>query len=523
MSVAGENGSVPSHRHRSVFRTIGMAIFVAVSCGCGEGEQGAVQGSPPENTRRPNFLFILIDDMGWMDTGYNGSRLYETPNIDRLATQGMRFTNAYAASPYCSPTRASIQTGRYPVRTGINAWIGYLPTLSRPLLEPPNSWHLGLREVTIAEVFKEAGYATGIVGKWHLGTQKYYPQHQGYEYAVATAFAQAGKYFYPYSLELMMDLESGVTGEYLTDRLADETMKIMTECAERQQPFLVFYSSYAMHSNLDAKDDLVTKYKEKLAELPPPEGPRFVREGNPAEGSGMGVAQFQENPVFAAMLESVDENVGRLLNHLEDMGVADNTVVIFFSDNGGLSTNGTAVARHGVPNTVHDTSNAPLRGGKGYLFEGGIREPLLIKWPGVTSPGSVCEEPVISTDFFPTMLDIAGLPLRPELHLDGLSLVPLLRGRSSLGRNALFWHMPLYGSNGDFPGSAVRCGDFKLIEFYEDERAVLYNLREDIRESHDLAAEMPGKVAELRSLLHDWREEVNAPGMLPNPFFVPTQ
>jgi arylsulfatase A-like enzyme len=273
-----------------------------------------------------------------------------------------------------------------------------------------------------------------------------------------------------------------------------------------------------MHSDIDGKDELVEKYKAKLAEMPPHEGPRYVQEGRPRDGSGLGVSQVQENPVFAAMLESVDENVGRLLRHLEELRISEDTVVVFFADNGGQSTGGTAVAGHGVPETVHDTSNAPLRGGKGYLFEGGIREPMIIRWPGITRPGSVCHVPVTSTDFYPTLLEMAGLPLRPEQHLDGVSLLPLLRGGDSLIRDAIFWHMPNYGTNGDFPGSAVRSGSYKLIEFFEDRRVRLYNLDEDVREQNDLSEQMPEKRDELLRMLEEWREEVDAPMMIQNPF-----
>ena len=497
---------------------IAFLILPALLLGCSSSGPDQYPNAEAED-KNPNFVFILIDDMGWMDVGYNGSPFYETPNIDRLASQGVCFTNAYAASPYCSPSRASIQTGKYPVRTGINTWIGYLPRLDRKLIGPLNKWQLDLEETTVAEAFKAAGYATGIIGKWHLGIRSYYPEHQGYDLALANTFAQAGTYFYPYAPEVMKDLVTGKWGEFLTDRLADETMKFISENADKDRPFLVFYSTYAMHSDLDAKDDLVDKYRSKLDELPPYDEPRYVQEGSPAHGSGMGVAQWQENPVFAAMLESVDQNVGRILDHLEDLGIAENTVVLFFSDNGGQSTKGTAVRRHGVPVTVHDTSNVPLRGGKGYLFEGGIREPMIIKWPGVTTPGRVCEEPVVNTDFYPTLLEMAGLPLRPVQHRDGVSLVPLLQGGKSLDRNAIFWHMPNYGTNGDFPGSAVRCGDYKLIEFFEDSRIVLYNLREDISEENDLADDMPEKAAQLLEMLRDWREEVDAPMMVANPFY----
>jgi len=486
--------------------------------GCGS----AGEETPPTGEtsgQKPNFVFFLVDDMGWTDAGYQGSRLYETPNIDRLAREGVRFSNAYASSPYCSPSRASIQTGKYPVRTGINCWIGYTPRLNRKWIGPPNQGHLDLEEVTLAEAFREAGYATGYIGKWHLGAGEYYPEHQGYDVALASTGGQAGRYFYPFAPEIMKDLEEAQWGDFLTDRLVDETIRFISRHAGQDRPFLVFTSTYAMHSDIDARDDLVEKYRRKLAELPPGAPPRYVQEGEPAHASGMGVARWQENPVFAAMLESLDENVGRILDHLEKLEIADNTVVLFFSDNGGQATLGTATLRHDVPRTVHDTANAPLRGGKGYLFEGGIREPLIIKWPGVTTAGQGCDVPVVNTDFYPTMLEMAGIPLLPEQHRDGVSLAPLLRNGEAPDREAIFWHMPNYGTNGDFPGSAIRCGDYKLIHFFEDDSMALYNLAEDIGEQNDLSEQMSDKTAEMLRMLQEWRQAVDAPGMEPNPFW----
>ncbi len=430
---------------------------------------------------------ILADDLGWRDLGCYGSTFYETPNLDRLAAQGMRFTQAYAACPVCSPTRASIQTGKYPARLNLTDWIP--GAIRGKLISPDYLHHLPLEEVTIAEALKEAGYATCFIGKWHLGGPGYYPDQQGYEINIGGHEAGSPRsYFSPYKNPKMPD---GPPGEYLTDRFSDEAVKFISSA--KGKPFFLFLSHHAVHTPLQAKKDLIAKYKAKAAALPPLTGPEFLPEGARV------CRQAQNHAVYAAMIQSLDESTGRVMTKLEELGLSDNTVVIFMSDNGGLSTS------EGAP-----TSNVPLRAGKGWLYEGGIREPMIIKWPGAVKPGSVCEEPVISNDFFPTMLEMAGLPLRPQQHRDGVSLVPLLREGRAPERPALFWHYPHYSPQGGTPGGAVRAGDFKLIEFFEDNHIELYNLKDDIGEKHDLAAKMPGKTAELRKLLHNWRQSVDA-------------
>jgi len=437
---------------------------------------------PPE--RKLNFVFILMDDLGWRDVGCNGSTFYETPNIDRLAAQGMRFTDAYAACPVCSPTRASIMAGKYPARLNIT---NFIPGMKAGKLKPPEHLHqLPLEEVTLGEAFKEAGYATCFVGKWHLGGEPYWPDKQGFDTNVAGSQAGSPRtYFSPYK---MVNLPDGPAGEYLTDRLTDEAARFLA--ASKDKPFLLYLSHYAVHIPLQAKQEMIAKYTAKAAGLPEP---RFVAEGkNQAR-------QVQDHPVYSGMVQSMDESVGRVMKALDDLGLADRTAVIFMSDNGGLST------AEGSP-----TANVPLRAGKGWLYEGGIREPMIVKWPGVTKPGSTCREPVTSTDFYPTMLEMAGLPARPQQHVDGVSIVPLLKGAASLGRKAIYWHYPHYSNQGGGPGGAVRAGDFKLIEFYEDEHVELYNLKDDIGEKNDLAARMPQEAAELRTMLHQWRQEVGA-------------
>jgi arylsulfatase A-like enzyme len=449
--------------------------------------------------RQPNFVFFLIDDMGFKDIGCNGSTFYETPNIDKLAAGGMRFTDAYAACPVCSPTRASIMTGKYPARLNLT---DYLVGRRRGKLIPAEYIHqMPLEEVTIAESLKEAGYATCFIGKWHLGDKPYWPEQQGFDVNIGgTRSGMPRNYFWP-QWRGNPPIE-GRPGEYLTDRLTDEALKFLE--AKEDKPFLLYLSHYAVHTPLQSKKDLVAKYKDKAKKLPLPGGPRFLPEGKRQ------ARQVQDHAVYAGMVQSVDESIGRVMKKLEDLGVADNTVVIFMSDNGGLSTS------EGSP-----TANVPLRAGKGWLYEGGIREPMIIKWPGVVKPESVCSEPVTSTDFYPTMLEMAGLPLKPKQHIDGVSLVPLLKGKEKLKRKTIFWHYPHYGNQGGSPGGAVRIGDYKLIEFYEDNRVELYNLKTDIGEKKNLAAKMPGTAARLHKILKTWRKDVDAKMPTPNPEYDP--
>lgn len=453
----------------------------------------------------PNFLFILVDDLGYMDVGANNrNTFYETPNIDRLAQEGMRFTAAYAASPVCSPTRASILTGKNPGRLHTTDWFGAPQpetvdrhwTRGKPLLPAPYVDALPHEETTIAEALREAGYRTFFAGKWHLGREGSYPEDHGFDvnkggWERGGPYG-GGRYFSPYGNPR---LEDGPEGEHLPDRLARETARFISE--SRELPFLAFLSFYSVHTPLMTRPDLEAKYEAKR-ELAPEdawgtEGSRRVR-------------LVQNHAVYAGMVEAMDEAVGTVLDALDEAGLADRTVVVFMSDNGGLSTS-----------ERHPTSNLPLRAGKGWLYEGGIREPMVFKWPGVTEPGSISEEPVISTDFYPTMLDIAGLSLAEEQHTDGVSLVPLLRATSSLNREALYWHYPHYGNQGGSPGSAVRAGNWKLIRFFELDRFELYDLANDVGETTDLAAERPSKVEELRAMLRAWHREVDALFPSPNP------
>jgi len=472
---------------RDFIKTIGLGAVALAVPECASGNSLTAN----KTNKKLNFVFFLIDDLGWTDVGCYGSSFYETPNIDKLASEGMRFNEAYAACPVCSPTRGSILTGKYPARLGITQWIGGSN-------EPTEYRHyMALEEVTIAEALKSEGYATGFVGKWHLGNKPYYPEHQGFDINIGGDSSGAPPtYFYPYkkrnrALEEMPP--GGKKGEYLTDRLTDESLKFLE--ANKDRPFLLYLSHYAVHTPIGSKAALTDKYKAKAAKIPATGRSRFV----PVYGRYK-TRQVQDNPAFAGMVQSVDESVGRVMKKLEEMGVADNTVVIFMSDNGGLST---------VPREA-PTSNLPLRAGKGWLYEGGIREPMIIKWPGVVRRGSVCSEPVTSTDFYPTMLEMAGLPLMPEQHVDGVSLMPLLKNEGKLKRKAIYWHYPHYHGSGNRPSGAVRAGDYKLIEWYEDNSVELYNLRDDMGEKHDLAKEMPEKAAELRSMLRKWRKQMKA-------------
>lgn len=438
-----------------------------------------------------NVVFILADDYGWRDLGCYGSTFYETPNLDHLAAEGVRFTQAYAACPVCSPTRASIMTGKYPARLHLTDWLpGYGDVPWHKLKRPDFLQHLPLEEVTLAEAAKAAGYATGIVGKWHLGGEGFFPEDQGFDVnAGGCELGHPPSYFSPYKIPKLPD---GPKGEYLTDRLTDEAVKFIEE--KKDGPFFLYLAEYAVHNPQQAKPETIEKYRKKAATLPPLDGPEFVPEGTSK------ARQVQNQPIYAAMIESMDESVGRVLKKLAELGLEENTVVIFTSDNGGLSTS------EGSP-----TSNLPLRAGKGWLYEGGIREPLLVKWPGVTKAGTVCDQPVISTDYYPTILEMAGLPARPTQHMDGKSFVPLLRGvADGAGDRPFFWHYPHYSNQGDTPCGAVRSGDLKLIEHYEDMRVELYNLHDDLGEKHDLAAAMPEKANRLRDLLHHWREDVGA-------------
>ena len=475
---------------------ISRRSFLQTSAGAALSFAAMVNGCGKKLPERPNFVFVLVDDLGWMDTGCYGGTFYETPNVDRLAREGMRFTDAYAACPVCSPTRASIMTGKYPARVGITDWIPGFKTYNKDpeILDTPEDLHqLPLEENTIAEALKRAGYSTFFAGKWHLGSEGYLPDSQGFDINLGGNHTGQpfGGYFSPYSNPQLTD---GPEGEYLTDRLGDESVAFLESHAHDESPFLLYLSFYTVHTPIQPKDNLQQHYADKLAAMENPPETAFGEEGEAM------VRLTQDDPDYAAMVNSMDENLGKVLDALDRLELADNTVVIFMSDNGGLST-----APWEAP-----TSNVPLRAGKGWLYEGGIREPMIVRWPGVVKPETTCSVPVTSTDFYPTMLEMSGQPLVPKQHADGLSLMPLLKGGKKLDREAIYWHFPHYHGSRSKPAGAVRAGDWKLIEFFEDDKLELYNLKDDIGERRDLAQEKLDKVTELHDMMKAWRVDVGA-------------
>lgn len=435
-------------------------------------------------TAKPNVVLILADDYGWTDVSSYGSKLYETPNIDRLGRDGVRFTQAYSACTVCSPTRAAIMTGKYPARLHITDWIPGLPPENPKLLVPDWTKYLPLEEKTIADGFRAAGYATASMGKWHLGGEAYYPEKHGFDVNIGgTSAPNTQNYFSPYHIDTLKD---GPEGEYVTDRLASEAEKWIE--ANRDKPFFLYMPHFAVHTPIQAKKQMAKKYREKWT-------PDMA----------------QTNFMYAAMTESMDDAVGRVRKKLEDLKLADNTIIVFASDNGGR---------------VPTTSNLPLRVGKGSCYEGGTRVPLVIYWPHVTKGGAVCDAPVISMDLYTTLLAAAGLKEAASSGVDGVSLVPLLQGKGNPKRDELFWHYPHYQHyqlGGTTPYGAIRKGDFKLIEFFDDMRVELYDLSKDISEKNDLAKEMPAKVEELRNRLHAWRKEVGAQMPTRNPNYDPAK
>jgi arylsulfatase A-like enzyme len=463
-------------------------VFLAIALALVGASAQAMTGSEP--APRPNVIIILADDLGWADLGCYGSTYHRTPHLDRLARDGMRFTDAYAACPVCSPTRAAIMTGKYPARLNLTDWLPGRP--DRPdqrLLRPVITQHLPLDAPTVAELLHADGYATGHVGKWHLGGAGFEPQRRGFDSNVAgNQRGSPPSYFAPYQDkqgQFLPGLEKAESGEYLTDRLTSAAEKFLEQYRER--PFFLYLAHYAVHIPLQAKADLTAKY---------PAG------GKPGT---------QNNPIYAAMVESLDESVGRLRAKLADLGLTDRTVLLFTSDNGGLCTTE-------GPNTP-STINTPLREGKGYLYEGGIREPLLVYWPGVTRAGGVSNAPVCSIDFLPTILDICKV--KKDVPVDGVDLVPLLKGGAAPGREALYWHYPHYSNQGGRPGGAIRAGDWKLIEFYEQGRQELYDLKADPGEHRNRIADKPEVARELLGKLSAWRDAIGARTMKPNPDYHP--
>ena len=458
----------------------------------------------------PNVLFVLADDLGWRDLGCYGSPFYETPYLDRLAQDGTRFTDAYASAPVCSPTRASIMSGQYPARVGIT---NYIAGQDRgKLLEPEYNTYLPHELTTLPASLNDGGYHTWHVGKWHLGgeDEDSLPGDHGFDENVGGCDwgMPFNGFFSPWEIPT---LEDGPPGEYLTDRLTDEAIGLI-ESHDGEDPFFLNMCYYSVHIPIEAKDETIEKYERKREALGLDDAPEFeVGEAFPSEGqkdSHVKRRRRQSDPTYAAMVQHLDSNIGRLLDTLRCEGIADDTLVVFTSDNGGLAT------AEGSP-----TCNRPLREGKGWMQEGGNRVPFLVRWPGVTDDGAdrIVREPVVAPDVYPTALDAAGIE-PPDQPVDGESLRQPCAGEE-LDRKAVFWHYPHYGSQGGTPSAAVRSGDWKLIEFFENDRVELYDLTDDVQESEDLSEYLPERTETLRDRLHDWHETVDARMPSENPDF----
>lgn len=459
---------------------------------------------------KPNIILFYVDDLGWMDLGCQGSAFYETPNIDKLAAEGMRYAQAYTPHPRCLPARYGVITGRFPARGGV----------------PGGKGHLQPDDYTMAMALREGGYKTCFIGKWHL-TGPYgepnLPANKGFDVSIAAGAAGAPPtYFYPYrkkdvsmlkkgwekglDKDAICSLDGGKEGVYLTDRLTDEAVKFIAE--NKDGPFFLYMSHYGVHTPFEAPKPLIEKYEKKL------DGMEFLGPEYRAvdEKTGCGETKLrQDNAVYAAMIDSVDQSLGRIEKALQELGLADNTIIVFTADNGGLSNRG--VKNGKINKRPLATTNLPLRDGKGWLYEGGIREAFMVKWPGVVKPGVFNEKDVvIGTDLFPTFLEMAELPAQPGHHVDGVSFLPSLKGEKFERGTPLFWHSPTSRpySTGDTDSSAVRLGNYKLIEWYNTGHVELYDLSKDIGEQNNLAEVLPEKTQELLGLLRNWRKEIDA-------------
>ena len=484
-----------------------VAIATLLTTAC-HAQQAATQPTAPPP--RPNFLIIVVDDLGYMDIGaYNPETFYETPNVDALAASAMRFTDGYAACPVCSPSRFAIQTGRYPSRRDATDWFG-AGRVER-FKPAPMQHKMPLDETTIAEALKHVGYKTFFAGKWHLGeTPDLWPEHQGYDVnkgGTMKGSPHNWSFFSPYKNPRLPD---GPKGEYLPHRLADETAAFIKQ--NKDNRFLAVLSFYNVHTPLQTTNELKAKYQQKKKDLNLTGVKEFAPEDQhwPTDKPRQNRI-VQNHPTYAGMVEATDTAIGKVLQTLEELGLDDNTVVIFTSDNGGLST------AEGSP-----TANLPLRGGKGWIYEGGIREPFIIRAPGITQPGSVNATPVSAIDFYPTLLELAHAPNTADKPIDGTSLLPALYG-SPLRRDALFWHYPHYANQGGPPAGAVRIGNWKLVEFYETGDVALYDLSRDIGEQNNLAEQHPQRTRQMRNRLHKWYKQVDAKFLQPKDGKTPWQ
>lgn len=479
--------------------------------------------SQPTEKVRPNVIFILADDLGWTDLSCYGSSFYETPNLDQLAKEGARFTNAYAACPVSSPTRASFQTGKYPARLHLTDYIpgGYaVPARKKiidercPVLPVDFVQNMPLEELTIGEAFKQEGYQTAHIGKWNCSVDSLtYPQYQGYDINVAGCNKGGpgkGGYFSPYHNPYLKD---GSKGEYLTDRLGDECIQILRQF--QKGPFFISLPFYQVHTPLLAKSEKVKYFEEKARRmrldtcLTFDENPEW-KSKQPYQDASYKERLIHSNATYAAMLASMDENIGRIINELKHLNLYDNTILVFTSDNGGLATS------EGSP-----TSNRPLRGGKGFTYEGGIREPLIVRIPHVTVPGTIYDEVITSTDYYPTLLEMTNSEMQPQQHLDGISFLSLLNGKEEhLNREAIYWHFPHYANQGGRPSGAIRWKNYKLIEFYDTGEIELYDLSKDISEKYNLAKQSEALAKVLLDKLQHWRTTVDAAMPVANPLFM---
>lgn len=456
-------------------------------------------------SKKPNIIFILIDDMGWRDTGCYGSSFYETPHIDSLATRGMHFTDAYATCPVSSPTRASVMTGKYPATVGITDWIdmGTFHPLKGKLIDVPYIKSLPRSEYTLAQALRDNGYATWHIGKWHLGGDGSLPEDHGFDVNIGGCHMgcpMPGGYFSPWGVTSLRDIDVP-EGTYLTDYLTDCAVDLIADSGDT--PFFLNMWYYSVHTPIEAKKEYIEYFKQKAKDMgidtidPFEKGEEFPTTDK--KGQHITRRKIQSDPEYAAMIKSLDENIGRLITAVDKAGKTEDTLIVFTSDNGGLATAESS-----------PTCNAPLAEGKGWMYEGGTREPLIAVWPGIIDAETSCDVPVTSTDFYPTFLEAAGVSLLPEQHCDGVSILPLLKGEQTIPRDAIFWHYPHYGNQGGTPGSSVRCGNYKLIEFFEDERLELYDVRQDIGEEKNIAEMHPHICAELKARLDSWRDSIEA-------------
>ena len=430
---------------------------------------------------KPNIVIFLVDDFGWRDLSCYGSHYYETPAVDKLAGNGVRFTNAYSACTVCSPTRAALMTGKYPARLHLTDWIPGHQRSDAKLRVPDWTMFLPVREHTLAEILKENGYRTASIGKWHLGEDSvYWPEKQGFDLNVGGySKGQPNNYFSPYSNPRMKD---GPKGEYLTDRLTDESVGFIRK--NQKNPFFLYLAHYAVHTPFQAKREMVDKYKAKT---------------DPDNN--------KPNPVYAAMVESMDQSLKRVMEELVRLKLTSKTYIFFLSDNGGLSPQA--------------TSNYPLRAGKGTPYEGGVRTPLIISGPKILK-GEIVDDPAITMDLFSTILDI--LHIQQDAYMvDGESLLPIINGKISKTDRPLFWHYPHYHTQGATPYSAVRLGKWKFYYFYEDGHAELYDLEADLSEKTDISSRYPEKITELNQLLRSWLKETNAQFPTPNANYNPVK